>query len=354
MKTGKISKLKAYIGIFLGILILSVVGVIVFNVILTHRTEEEAKGYGKYYVMIPADSKLDFWQSVYTGAKDYAEENDVFVELMGENLIEEYSRTDLMKIAIASRVDGIIVCGDDSAEMQSLINRAVVEGIPVVTVMNDSAQSRRCCFVSVGGYTLGREYGKQVLNIANQKNTKNHIPEDESVQPINVVAVVNSYNDNSDQIMIYSGIQDVVNNETEGVQQVNLSIAYVDDRNTFSTEESIRDIFRGEDLPDIIVCLNETNTACVYQAVIDSNHVGDVSILGYYDSPTILKGIERETIYATASVNTEQMGMYCIKALDEYLGAGYTSQYFSADVTIIDKNNVGEYLKKNSGEESDD
>lgn len=354
MKIKQISKIKIYISVFLGILILSVIGVIVFNIILTHRSEEVSESYDKYYVMIPADSKLDFWQSVYEGAKEYAAQNGIFVELMGENLIEEYSKTDLMKIAIASRADGIIVCGDESAEMQSLINRAVVEGIPVVTVLNDSPQSRRCCYVSVGGYSLGREYGKQVLNIAGLKYTQSPVVPEGATEPIDVVAIVNSYNDNSDQVIVYSGIQDVITNETDDNSQINLSIVYVDDRNTFSTEESIRDIFRGENLPDIIVCLNETNTACVYQAVIDSNHVGDVSILGYYDSPTILKGIERETIYATASVDTNQMGMYCVKALDEFLSAGYTSQYLSADVTIIDQSNVEEYISENSGEESDD
>lgn len=354
MKIDKLNKTKIYISVFFCVVILSVAGVIIFNIILTHRSVEVSEDYDKYYVMIPADSKLDFWQSVYAGAKEYAAANGIFVEMMGENLNEEYSKNDLMKIAIASKVDGIIVCGDDSKEMQSLINRAVVEGIPVVTVLNDSAQSRRCCFVSVGGYSLGREYGKQVQNIVNFKNTQKPAVPGAGQENVNVVAVVNSYNDNSDQILVFSGIQDVISNESDSNVKINLSIAYVDDRNTFSTEESIRDLFRGENLPDIIVCLNETNTACVYQAVIDSNHVGDVSILGYYDSPTILKGIERETIFATASVDTNQMGMYCVKALNEYLSAGYTSQYFSADVTIIDGKNVKDYINKNIGEESDD
>ena len=97
-------------------------------------------------------------------------------------------------------------------------------------------------------------------------------------------------------------------------------------------------------LPDIIICLNELNTTCVYQAVVDYNCVGEVSILGYYDTDTILKAIERNVINATISIDTEQMGAFCVDALREYYRYGYTSQYFTADVTIIDQNNVGEYL----------
>lgn len=94
-----------------------------------------------------------------------------------------------------------------------------------------------------------------------------------------------------------------------------------------------------------IICLNELSTTCVYQAVVDYNCVGEVAILGYYDTDTILKAIERNVVNATISIDTEQMGAFCVDALQEYYRFGYTSQYFTADVTIIDQNNVGEYLQ---------
>lgn len=63
-------------------------------------------------------------------------------------------------------------------------------------------------------------------------------------------------------------------------------------------------------LPDIIICLNELSTTCVYQAVVDYNCVGEIAILGYYDTDTILKAIERNVITATISIDTEQMGHF--------------------------------------------
>ena len=123
-----------------------------------------------------------------------------------------------------------------------------------------------------------------------------------------------------------------------------MSQVSINDSNAFAAEEAIRDLFMGEEVPDIIICMNELNTTCVYQAVVDYNKVGQVNILGYYDSDTIIRGIDRNVIYATVSIDTEQMGAFCIDALTEYNELGYTSQYFTADVKLINKDNVSAYL----------
>ena len=108
----------------------------------------------------------------------------------------------------------------------------------------------------------------------------------------------------------------------------------------------------GEDkLPDIIICLNEINTTCVYQAVVDYNKVGVINIIGYYDSQTILKAIERNVIYATVSVDAKALGEYCIEALTEYNQMGHVSNYYSVDTAVIHADNVREYLGGDAGEE---
>ena len=299
-----------------------------------HKVTDKEK-YDQYYVMITEDRKSDFWQSVYRGAYERGQEENIYVDLLGEHLSQEYSREDLMRIAMTSGVDGIFVESDESDEMLQMIDEAVERGIPVVTLYGDNTHSERCSFVGVGSYNLGREYGRQVLKLtAAQKNP----------DVLDVAVLVNAHALNSAQNIVCSGIQDALEQEKLQGPEIELSLVTVDDTNTFSVEESIRDIFMEKKLPDIIICLNELNTTCVYQAVVDYNCVGEVSILGYYDTDTILKAIERNVIYATISIDTEQMGAFCVDALREYYRYGYTSQYFTADVTIIDQNNVGEYL----------
>lgn len=315
---------------------------------LTHirgfREVADADSYDKYYVMITKDSKSSFWQSVYQGAYRRGLEENAYVDLLGENLSEDYSREDLMRIAISSGVDGIFVESDESGELTELIDEAVDRDIPVVTLYGDNTHSKRCSFVGVGSYNLGREYGRQVLKIAWESAWENRV--------IRVAIVMNAYAMDTGQNIISSGIQDAI--EQEKTEDIDFSVSYitVDDTNTFSVEESIRDIFMEERLPDIIICLNELNTTCVYQAVVDYNQVGQISILGYYDSDTIINAIDRNVVNATISIDTEQMGGFCVEALTEYYLLGNTSQYFTADVTLIDKSNVAQYLEGGDEDEN--
>lgn len=304
---------------------------------------QAAGSYERYYVMI-ADRKSSFWQSVYQGAYERGLQENVYVDFLGENLSEDYSREELMRIAISSGVDGIFVESDESEELTELIDAAAARNIPVVTLYGDNTHSERCSFVGVGSYNLGREYGRQVLKLADENGWEK--------QEVRVAVLVNAYAKDSGQNIISSGIQDAIVQEKTGDTQYTLSYFTVDDTNTFSVEESIRDIFMEEKLPDIIICLNELNTTCVYQAVVDYNQVGQVAILGYYDSDTIVNAIDRKVVNATISVDTAQMGSFCVDALTEYYELGYTSQYFTADITLIDKNNVAQYLKGGDEDEA--
>lgn len=318
------------------IIVISICTVIFRSYVRGFHKVTDREIYDRYYVMITEDRKSDFWQSVYRGAFERGQEENVYVDLLGEHLSQEYTRAELMRIAMSSGVDGIFVESDESDEMSQMIDEAVERGIPVVTLYGDNTHSARCSFVGVGSYNLGREYGRQVLKLASVS---------ESTAPMTVAVLVNAHALNSAQNIVCSGIQDALEQEKIWGPEIELSLITVDDTNTFSVEESIRDIFMNEKLPDIIICLNELSTTCVYQAVVDYNCVGEVAILGYYDTDTILKAIERNVVNATISIDTEQMGAFCVDALQEYYRFGYTSQYFTADVTIIDQNNVGEYLQ---------
>lgn len=319
------------------IIITAIIGISLFRVYMGNFTEvEDVKSYDKYYVMITEDRKSSFWQSVYAGAYEAGLSENTYVDMLGDNLTSDYGREDLMNIAISSEVDGIIVAADESEQMSALIDEAAIKGIPVVTLVGDNTHSNRCSFVGVGGYNVGTEYGQQVLQIIKESEVK----------PKTMVSVlVNANALDSGQNIICSGIQDTLDRAKEEGKEIEMTLVSVDNTNAFSVEESIRDIFMEEDIPDIIICLNELNTTCVYQAVVDYNKVGEVSILGYYDSETIIKAIDRNVIYATVSIDTKQMGEFCVNALNEYHELGYTSQYFTADIELIKKANVHKYLE---------
>lgn len=299
--------------------------------------------YGKYYVLITDNPGSSFWQSVYSSMLEEAKEQDAYVEMIAENLSGDYAMTDLMEMAIAARADGIIVTAGEADGMTELIEKAYNAGIPVITLLNDNTNSERLSFVGVGNYNLGKEYGKLIIDMANFREFAG--------ETIDVTVLLDAGSEDSGQNVLAAAIQEAIEKDSPDAvgrhKPIAISLEAVDASNNFSVEESVRKLFVSgkENIPDIIVCLNENDTNSVYQAVVDYNEVGRVNILGYYDSDAILKGIERDVIRATLSIDTGQLGRYCIDALTEYYETGNTSQYFTADSYVIDKTNVGEYRK---------
>ncbi len=331
-----------------------VVGVVVFRIYIGgYRKQADTRTYDKYYAMIIQNGKSDFWNSVYRGALENAKEHGDYVELFGSNLSTEYTCEELMRVAIAAETDGIIVYANETDEMTDLINEATRAGIPVVTLYSDNTRSDRLSFVGVGGYNIGREYGRQVFSIIKEKRLEDFADSEamEQRRTMQIAVLMNMDTQDAAQNIIISGLQETIAQENATDSEFDISIVPVDNTNAFSVEESIRDIFLREDIPDVIVCLDELNTICTYQAVVDFNKVGEVNILGYYDSESIINAIDRNVVYATVLVDTEQMGRYCVDALSDYYEFGNTSQYFTADVTLINKNNVADYIgEEDTGE----
>lgn len=288
--------------------------------------ESEYKVYQRHYVMITGREDSDFWDKVYESALEEGKERGVYVERFGEHLAVEYSRNELIELAVLASVDGIIVPGDEDEETVRLINMAVGRGIPVITVFRDSTGSLRQCFVGNNSYDLGQDYGKQIIEL---------LEENEKMSGTVLVLVDESRMDTR-QNLILLGIREMLDRELGEGHTVSVETAPVNNDRSFSSEESIRDIFlNSERLPDILVCLNAVHTQCAYQAAVDYNKVGTMQMLGYYDSDTILDAVAKNIIHSTVTVNTEQMGALCVQSLDEYVETGYTNGYMAVDTRLI-------------------
>ncbi|MCI8311747.1 MAG: substrate-binding domain-containing protein [Lachnospiraceae bacterium] len=291
--------------------------------------EEDYEIYKRHYAMITGSEDSDFWDRVYESAKEEGKVNGVYVERFGENLAVEYECQELLKLAISASVDGIIIPGDEEEETVALLNEAAEKGIPVVTVLQDSARSLRQCFVGNNYYNLGQEYAKQMLEILSEENT-------EGKDTSRILVLMDESRTDSSQNLILLGIRETLKEKLNGKLLVSVETSLIDNSRSFQTEESIRDIFLSqEELPDILVCLSAVHTRCAYQAAVDYNKVGTVQILGYYDSEAILDAVSKNILYSTITLDTVQMGRSCVQALEEYVKTGYTNGYRAVDTHLI-------------------
>ena len=219
--------------------------------------------------------------------------------------------------------------GDEDDKTVALLDEAVKNGIPVVTVLRDSTGSLRQCFVGDNSYNLGQEYGRQILELLSEKK-------EEMESPVKILVLMEESRMDTSQNLILFGIRETLERELGENHSTTVETALVDNTRSFSSEESIRDIFLNlEELPDVLVCLNAVHTRCAYQAAVDYNKVGTVQMLGYYDSETILDAVAKNIIYSTIALDAGQMGRLCVQALDEYTQTGYTNSYMAVDTKLI-------------------
>ena len=280
--------------------------------------------YDRHYVVVSEDSS-ELWQSIYESAREAAARENVYLEWIGANSPANYTLKDSMKVAIASKVDGIILYPWGGLDVTEQINEAAKQGIPVVTVLNDCNESDRISFVGINSHQMGQIYGEQILNLLEDGMNR-------------VLVLVNTSMEDVNTNLMYSQMNAVVEAGKPRTKKVEISAYSVDSTANFEAEEVIRDIFINSDsLPDILICLDPVSTECAYQAIVDYNEVGNVNIVGYYTSDIVMNAIHKGLIPAAVTIDTGEIGRYSIDALNEYLSAGHVSNYFNVGLSIVTK-----------------
>ena len=325
-----------YITVALGIML---VGIVVASIIVFQQRFKETKKlmtnaeyntYDNYYVIITDNRDTDYWQSIYEGALEEAAKSNSYVELMGDNIEDDISKEDMIRIAINSDVSGIIIEADESYRTVNLLKEADAKGIPVVTVSEDNVETKRKSFIGVSGYNLGKVYGEEICKYVREKG----------MPKCKVMVLIDEDLANGTQSIISTAIREQVEDEDMS-KRIEITNRAINNEKEYSAEEEIRDIFVGQDdIPDVIVCLSEKNTLCVEQTVVDYTKVGEVEIFGYYTSPTIENAISKNIIRSTIVIDTKQMGRYSVAALDEYRQSGYVSDLYFIDVSLVTADDV--------------
>lgn len=295
----------------------------------------EEGSYSYHVAMVGGDLSDVFWESLYEEARTAGAKVGIYAEDFGAALNEDYSTSELVRMAIDSRVDGIVIETDATEDIESLISQAEQAGIPVVTLMEDVPDSGRISYVGANDYTLGEMYGQEVLKAVEKDGAS-----------VDVLVPVNE--EESSPSFIYTGISETV---AQTSRDISVSTVRTGEDREFVSEERVRGILLDEEnRPDVLVCLNVVDTISAYQCVRDYNLVGKVKIIGYYSSPEILEGIQKGVIQSTIMVNAQEAGRLCMEAMEEYLSQRYTSEYFPVSVELINEKNVDAYIQEESGE----
>jgi hypothetical protein len=327
---------------FILILIATMGGWLYYNLTVRNMVLEnliDKAQYEKHYVLISDEQNKQFWREMYEAASQAAREQNAYLEFMQNDISTNYTTDEFLKMSIAAKVDGIIMKHTGTQETIDLINAAAKNEIPVVTVIEDAPQSRRVSFVGENNYLSGQIYGEQILQIMDEDTKK-------------ITVLTNGELEQSRNIHTQINTTLVKNGYTEG--EIIVEIQDLGAKGVFDVENVIRNIVLMESIvPDILICMDEISTESAYQAVIDYNLVGITKIIGYYASDMVIEGLEQGVIPVIFELKADQIGAKSIEALAGLSEDGRTNEYYTIEMSIINKNNIEEYVKNNGYEENE-
>jgi len=303
--------------------------------------KESSSKIDYHFIVIAQNTDDSYWQTVREGCFDAASEFNVAVEFNGPRFTNMDEQVKYFKMAVASRVDGIVTHVLDEEVFTPLIDEATEAGIPVITIETDAKNSKRKAFVGTNTYNLGGEAGKLVLESVG----------DEAVIGI-IIKSFNGTSENVPQNLRVAGFKDTLKDAPNAIIKTIQSSG----AGLFSAEEVTRQILYNYPEVNTIICTNVKDTICAAQIVVDLNKVGQVTIIGYGDAPEILRYIEKGVIYGTVAANPYEMGYESIRSLVEYKKKFMTSSYVDTGARVITARNLEEYKNtlKEDPKESDD
>lgn len=281
------------------------------------------KGPKYHFFMVAPNSVDPFWMEVRRGAQDAAKQYRVALEFNAPRFNDTREEIKYLDIAVTSKVDGIVTHVSNDEDFTALIEKAYEKGIPVVTVDNDAKQSRRKSFVGTNSFVLGEEAGKLMVEATGGRAN---------------IAVIMSSDVQKDKITQNLKLNGFLNaiKDYPGMKVVKI---FASKLGILSAEEITQSIINSSENIDAIYCMDSVDTVGAAQTIVDFNRVGRIKIVGYGDTPDIMRYIDKGIIYGTVMSDPYKMGYESIKTLFEIIEKGNASTFIDTGVKVITKSN---------------
>jgi len=257
---------------------------------------------GYRLVLITKELDTPFWDKVGEGAAAASARNHASIEVWGSYGLNERDFLKDMEIAIASKVDGIIVQGLDTAEFKQMaMYRATENGIPIITVANDVPmnESLRKTYVGSNHFEAGQMIARQLLSDMGFNGKVVLLTEDrqedfQRARLKGILEVLNNYP------MIRTEIVDSGNSREQVVKATNDVLNRIPDVHAFVTTTA-------------------NNASAIIQEIEKRRKIENYFIYSFDDSPETQKLVKQGKIDAIISQSPQEMGELSVDLMISWL-----------------------------------
>jgi len=291
------------------------------------------------YFLVTANSKLSYWQTASSGLTRAGNQLGVQTEMVGPENYDPAAEAQAFRDAVAKKPAGILVSPADPALLGPEIDKAIAQGVPVITMDSDAPSSKRVSFIGTNNYEAGQIGGRVA---AKALNGKGDVVVFTMPEQHNLAERLKGYRD---IFADYPGIH--------VTQVVNIK---GDPSVAFDTTMSMTQ--GGKSKADGWICMEATACKEVADVLNRNNVKGNVIVAMDTDQDT-LDWIRKGSIAATIAQKPYTMAFYGVKMLDdlhhyppaslERVWAGDTFSpvpvFVDTGTTLIDKTNLDAFVQ---------
>lgn len=249
------------------------------------------------YVLVAANINLPYWQEAEAGLTDIGKTMGVKVEMVGPVSFSPNEELATFQQVVSQHPSGIMVSVSDPATFKEPINKAILQGIPVICIDADAPDSNRVLFIGTDNFRAGQESGKRMAEMLGGQGR---------VVIITLVGQLNSeerVRGVEEALKKYPGIKVIQTIDDKGDERV--------------ADDAISGLLQKKEKIDGIICLEASGGEGAADALHLLDMTGKIKIIAFDKDPQTLEGIERKWITATVVQKPYVMAFYGVRFLDD-------------------------------------
>jgi len=252
------------------------------------------------YYLLATHAGIPYWLDHKRGAEGAAEDLGVSLMYVGAYGNDAEQQVNQLETVIGKHPAGILIGPVRPESLTPAINRAIAEGIPVITVVTDAPDSNRQCYIGPSGYDAGQQAADYMADLLG--------PGEHYVGVSNLVGVYVC-----DQRA--EGFVDGIEARYPNIHVVNI----VDDDCDYEVgTKACSDLLVANPQIDGMLGTNAASAVGIAAAIDAMGRTGEVRVIGWdNDSPT-LKLIREGKVDASIVHNSYLMSYMGIQLLHMY------------------------------------
>ena len=292
----------------------------------------------KYY-LVADNIQVPYWQTAHAGFSQAAQDLKVRSEFVGPDSFDPKAQQQAFEEVLQrGKPSGILISTADAKLMKDDINKAIAQGIPVLTIDSDAPESQRLFFIGTNNYEAGFNGGQRLAKELHGKG--------------NVVVFT---------MPEQANLQERLRGYRESVAGTQIKFTRVvdikgDPRIAFDAATEM--VGKEKDKIDAFICL-EAQAGKEIATVLSNNGVKNKVVMAMDTDPDTLEWIRRGGIAATISQKPYSMAYFGVMMLDHLyhhklknLQVDWAKDSFApipafvdTGSSLIDKTNVDAFLQ---------